>query len=207
MFWLSDEPLSCTVTLHWHREEQSSSPEPPEETVVEGALWRQIGKLHYLSYLEPSEENGASGNGGTRGVGTDGARPGKEMPHTANAGEVGSAKGESGDEQVDGQVGEQVGDRTTLKLEPSRLTLIRQGSVRWNAVFEAGRQHHAAMIVGGMSLPVETRTQALAIDLRPDGGSVDIEYELRIGDWPQHVRLKVEFHRNPAPIHATHQEV
>lgn len=169
MFWLAKEPVSYTASVRWRREEHPSAEsraagsgsalEPAsevEETLVEGALWRQVGKLHYLSYLEPAEEN----------------------------------EGTVVEEAIRAK-----GDRTTLKLEPARLTLIRQGSLQWNPVFEAGVLHRSALVLGSGSLPAATRTMALAIDIRPEGGHILVEYELVMGDWPQQVRLQIDFTR------------
>lgn len=198
MFWLSDKPLSHTVSLHWFRQEFSlpvghdektqryaensaltweamslaaEKPADVKETVIEGALWRQIGKSHYLSYLEPADLlTGAKNDkkGPERDFGMEPAR---------------QATNEARSER----------DRTTLKVEPTRLTLIRHGGVSWNSVFANGLKHHSVMVLGGSSLPVETQTMGLTIDVRPDGGEISLEYRLLIGNWPQHVWLRVQF--------------
>lgn len=209
MFWLSDNPLSLTVSLRWFREELplpvgrdtatlrsaenwarlgealslgAENSAQTEESVMEGAQWRQIGKLHYLSYLEPSDLPSGTQTSGLTGNNdkTEPKRP------------VGNKHESKRDCQPEnGSPMER--SRTTLKLEPTRLTLIRHGGVRWNSVFARGLQHHSAMVLGGASLPVETRTAVLEIDVRPDGGDILLEYQVQIGNWPQNVRLRVQF--------------
>ncbi|OFW79576.1 MAG: hypothetical protein A2201_07645 [Alicyclobacillus sp. RIFOXYA1_FULL_53_8] len=172
MFWLAEDAFTRFVSLTWERQELPSPANGEDEQVGEfaeieqaeefaeagteasdverytvtgdGAQWRQIGSLHYVSYVDAAE-----------------------------AGEP--------------------GDRVTLKLEADKLTMVRHGSVRWNPTFQAGLTHHSTMVLGSTSIPTQTRTEQLAIDVGPDGGEVLLAYELELGSLHQRIRLRIRF--------------
>lgn len=176
MFWLAEDAFTRFVSLTWERQELPSLALGEEEQVGEfaeveqaeefaevgefatdgasdverytvtgdGAQWRQIGALHYVSYVDAAE-----------------------------AGEP--------------------GDRVTLKLEADKLTMVRHGSVRWNPTFQAGLTHYSTMVLGSTSIPTQTRTEQLVIDVGPDGGEVLLAYELELGSLHQRIRLRIRF--------------
>jgi uncharacterized beta-barrel protein YwiB (DUF1934 family) len=110
--------------------------------------------------------------------------------------------------------------RTTLKILPDALTMIRHGQVEWTHTFRQGEVHSSAMRVGGMRLPIQTKTEQLVI--RVDGlkrsggqgweaprggqsdagermghgayqGSIDVTYHIDIGGNRRRVELSIRF--------------
>lgn len=161
MFWLAEEAFTRFVSLTWERQElpspasgqdgadredQQDGQADIERFTVTGdsAQWRQIGSLHYVSYVD-----------------------------SADAGEP--------------------GDRVTLKLESDRVTMVRHGSVRWNPTFQAGLTHHSTMVLGSTSIPTQTKTEQLVVEVGPDGGEVLLVYELELGSLQQRIRLRILF--------------
>lgn len=83
--------------------------------------------------------------------------------------------------------------RTTLRVEPEQLTLIRHGAVRWNHTFRAGQTQTSTMHLGAMAMRLQTITRTFTVDVLPLGGVVTLAYELSLADEPQEVKLEFRF--------------
>lgn len=83
--------------------------------------------------------------------------------------------------------------RTVLRLEPASLKLVKYGGVQWNHTFQRDQMHHSNLVMGNLSLSVETMTQALQMDVQPHGGHVSVKYEMVLAGHVQQVLLDIQF--------------
>lgn len=83
--------------------------------------------------------------------------------------------------------------RTTLRIEPEQLTLIRHGSLRWSHTFRVGGEQTSTMHFGGMAIPVQTDTSMLTVNVQPDRGHVHLVYRMCLGGDNQVVELDIRF--------------
>lgn len=72
------------------------------------------------------------------------------------------------------------GTLTTIRVEPRRVTLLREGSVNSQMVFEEGRQHLSLYETPYGALEIGVRTRKMRSSLDSRGGDVTIYYALEI---------------------------
>lgn len=72
------------------------------------------------------------------------------------------------------------GTTTSLKAEPSRVTLNRMGSAELKQVFVEGQQHEGNYVTPYGSMTVRVLPCRVDVDLTEMGGSINLEYELEI---------------------------
>ena len=91
--------------------------------------------------------------------------------------------GESGDLTVSYQESELTGlegTTTTLRLEGPRITLLREGTVNSQMVFEEGRRHLSMYETPYGSLSVGVNTRRLRSTIGESGGDLEIDYAIEI---------------------------
>lgn len=71
---------------------------------------------------------------------------------------------------------------TTLKLTPNSVSLVRVGDMHCRQTFAAGEWHASQYFYDGGSLVCRNYTQKLDVAIGPEGGLIDILYELWSGD-------------------------
>ena len=72
------------------------------------------------------------------------------------------------------------GTTTSLHIEGPRVTLLREGSINSQMVFEVGRKHLSMYETPYGSLAVGVDTQRLHNTLGPAGGRLEISYAIEI---------------------------
>ena len=72
------------------------------------------------------------------------------------------------------------GTLTTIQVEPQRVTLLREGMVNSQMVFEEGRRHLSMYNTPYGALEVGLHTQKIRSSLDHQGGDVTIYYALEI---------------------------
>ena len=72
------------------------------------------------------------------------------------------------------------GTRTTIQVQPDSVSILREGQVNSQMVFEEGRRHLTMYNTpyGAMSIGVNTRKMKVALDA--NGGSIQIDYALEV---------------------------
>ena len=72
------------------------------------------------------------------------------------------------------------GVTTTFRIEPDKVTLIRTGPLRSTMEFRTGESHDSLyqMEFGALMLTVTTRH--LFFDILPEGGCIDLVYDIEI---------------------------
>lgn len=83
--------------------------------------------------------------------------------------------------------------RTVLRIEPGSLTMSRFGAVRWNHTWVLGQRRTSVLHAGGLDLSIETHTHHWRAAIGPDGGVVEVTYELRVNGAPRVVSLQIRF--------------
>lgn len=73
------------------------------------------------------------------------------------------------------------GTQTTIQVEPGRVTLLRQGALNSQMIFEEGRQHLSLYETPYGALEIGIRTRKIHSSLNGQGGDVTIYYALEIG--------------------------
>ncbi|GAW93772.1 DUF1934 domain-containing protein [Calderihabitans maritimus] len=73
------------------------------------------------------------------------------------------------------------GTTTSLKVEPSRVTLNRMGASEQKQTFEEGLLHTGSYITAFGTFHMSVITSRVDVDLTDDGGSINLEYELQVG--------------------------
>ena len=73
------------------------------------------------------------------------------------------------------------GTTTKLRIEGPRVTLLRQGSVNSQMIFEVGRKHLSMYETpyGALAVGIETRRLKNTVD--EAGGDLEIDYAIEIG--------------------------
>ena len=72
------------------------------------------------------------------------------------------------------------GTQTTFQVVGDRVTLMREGEVSSQMVFEEGRRHHSMYATPQGSLTVGINTLALMTELTERGGHLEIDYTIEI---------------------------
>ena len=72
------------------------------------------------------------------------------------------------------------GTTTVLQIEGGRVTLLREGSVNSQMVFEEGRQHTSLYETPYGELSVDIQTSALRHNLSERGGLLEIKYSIAV---------------------------
>lgn len=74
------------------------------------------------------------------------------------------------------------GTTTTLKVEPSRVTMMRRGRTRSELIFEKGQRHLTHYDTGFAVFNVGISTSELNSSLSMSGGEVKIDYNIEINN-------------------------
>ena len=72
------------------------------------------------------------------------------------------------------------GTTTKLRIEGPRVTLLRQGSVNSQMIFEEGRQHTSLYETPYGELAVDVQTSRLRHNLTERGGIMEIQYSIAV---------------------------
>lgn len=70
------------------------------------------------------------------------------------------------------------GATTTFRVEPGKVTLIRTGSVNSQMVFQEGVSDDSLYQMPFGALMVTVKATRVFFDIHPDGGVVDLSYEI-----------------------------
>ena len=92
-----------------------------------------------------------------------------------------------------------VSTTSVLKVEPDKVTMMRQGTAT-RLILERGRRHLCLYDTGYGTLSVGVFTSRLESSLGEKGGRVDIQYTLDIdSNWSSSNEITVEVKRRPGP--------
>lgn len=157
-WWLADESFTRPVTVEWTRSEYD--PETGERLHAFSGLavpgqWKQVGAAHYVVYVEAlaaDEESGRADAGDADAPGGVARTPGGGLPNGLP-------------EQT----------RTTLKLEPACLTIVRFGYMQGRQVFQPGVTTSTVLNAGPVRLAVETTATAVRTQVNAGGGTCLVE--------------------------------
>lgn len=72
------------------------------------------------------------------------------------------------------------GTTTTFSIRPGFVTLLRQGQVNSEMVFEQGRRHLSMYSTPYGTMSVGVNTRRMLIELDETGGNLEIDYSLEI---------------------------
>ena len=72
------------------------------------------------------------------------------------------------------------GVMTTFRIEPDKVTLIRTGRLRSTMEFQIGTSHDSLYQMEFGTLMITVTTKHLFYDILPEGGCIDISYEIEI---------------------------
>ena len=72
------------------------------------------------------------------------------------------------------------GVTTTFRVEPDKVTLTRTGSLRSVMVFQVGKSHDSLYQMDFGTLMLKITTRNLFFDIVPEGGCIDLTYEIEI---------------------------
>ena len=70
--------------------------------------------------------------------------------------------------------------KTTFQIEPKRITLLREGEVNSQMVFEEGRRHLSMYDTPFGSMSIGVNTRRMHKELSKAGGEIEIEYAMEI---------------------------
>lgn len=73
-----------------------------------------------------------------------------------------------------------VGVTTTFRVEPDKVTLIRTGKLSSTMVFQEGVSHDSLYRMEFGALMISVKATRLFYDIVPDGGSIDLVYNIVI---------------------------
>lgn len=82
---------------------------------------------------------------------------------------------------------------TTFRVEPERVTLTRTGALHSRMEFVIGQSHDSLYQMPFGALMMTVTTRSLFFDILPEGGSIDILYDIAI---EQSETGTVEYHLN-----------
>ena len=71
---------------------------------------------------------------------------------------------------------------TTVKVEPSRVTIIRFGETRSHMIFEEGEKHISYYDMGAGALTIGISTKQIRCRLDDSGGRLMIDYAMEINN-------------------------
>ena len=72
------------------------------------------------------------------------------------------------------------GVTTTFRVEPDKVTLTRSGNLRSEMVFQKGVPHESLYQMAFGALMITVQATFLYFDIVPDGGTIDLSYNLDI---------------------------
>ena len=72
------------------------------------------------------------------------------------------------------------GVTTTFRVEPGKVTLTRTGRLHLKMVFEEGVSHDSLYQTEFGALMITVKTTRVYFDIVPDGGTIDLVYEINI---------------------------
>lgn len=72
------------------------------------------------------------------------------------------------------------GVTTTFRVEPGKVTLRRTGKLRSEMVFEEGKRHESLYQLDFGALLMTVTAKQVYFDIVPDGGVIDIVYNIEI---------------------------
>lgn len=72
------------------------------------------------------------------------------------------------------------GVRTTFRVEPGRVTLTRKGNLNSQMVFEEGVAHDSLYQMPFGALMLTVKATRVFFDIVPDGGVIDLSYNINI---------------------------
>ncbi|MBQ3193527.1 MAG: DUF1934 domain-containing protein [Oscillospiraceae bacterium] len=72
------------------------------------------------------------------------------------------------------------GVTTTFRVEPGKVTLIRTGALKSQMVFEQGIAHDSLYQMPFGALMLTVKATSVFYDIVPDGGVIDLSYEINI---------------------------
>ncbi|KKM10954.1 hypothetical protein SY88_10865 [Clostridiales bacterium PH28_bin88] len=73
------------------------------------------------------------------------------------------------------------GTTTSLKVEPSRVTLNRMGTSTQKQTFEKGVLNQGCYVTPYGTMHISVIPSKVQVDLTDMGGSINLEYELQVG--------------------------
>jgi len=72
------------------------------------------------------------------------------------------------------------GVTTTFRVEPGKVTLTRSGRLRSQMVFQEGQSHDSLYRMEFGALLMTVRATRVFFDIVPDGGVIDLSYDIEI---------------------------
>lgn len=72
------------------------------------------------------------------------------------------------------------GVTTTFRVEPRKVTLIRRGALNSQMVFQEGVSHDSLYEMEFGALMINVRATSVIYDIVPDGGMIDLVYQINI---------------------------
>lgn len=72
------------------------------------------------------------------------------------------------------------GTQTTIQVEPQSVTILREGQVNSQMVFQEGRKHLSLYNTPFGALTMGVNTRKMKVDLDETGGSIEIDYSIEI---------------------------
>lgn len=72
------------------------------------------------------------------------------------------------------------GVTTTFRIEPNKVTLTRTGALRSTMKFQIGDSHDSLYQMDFGTLMLTVTTRHLFYDILPDGGCIDLVYDIEI---------------------------
>lgn len=69
---------------------------------------------------------------------------------------------------------------TTFRVEPNKVTLTRTGPLRSTMEFQIGKTHDSLYQMEFGALLISVTTRHLFYDILPDGGCIDLVYDIEI---------------------------
>ncbi len=72
------------------------------------------------------------------------------------------------------------GTRTTIQVEGEQVTLLREGGVNSQMVFQEGRRHMSMYNTPYGAIEIGIKTSHLMADLHDRGGAIEIDYAIEV---------------------------
>lgn len=72
------------------------------------------------------------------------------------------------------------GVHTTFRIEPGKVTLLRTGKLNSQMVFQQGVPHESLYQMAFGALMICVKATHLFFDITPDGGVIDLSYDIAI---------------------------
>lgn len=72
------------------------------------------------------------------------------------------------------------GVTTTFRIEPGKITLTRNGKLHSQMVFQQGQRHESLYQTEFGALMISVCARQVLFDLTPDGGFIDLVYDIEI---------------------------